>query len=238
MFRLDLKSLRTAVACFALVAAFLPALARAQSGPSQQTRPGTVLAATDTIGFSGRAFGAQVKVLVPVPDTRLYADTGFLASAGGSISASLASCTDAVFTSGPTSCSSQGSANAAASASSMANLSAFAGTAAALTCASVGSATRATCDALTGSTQVTGLLFAGVSVVVTGAANQTVSVPGVATLVINEQIVAAGSITVNALRVSLASGDELTICSTHSDIGCSPTPTRRGTWGAVKAIYR
>jgi len=81
-------------------------------------------------------------------------------------------------------------------------------------------------------------VFAGVSVVVTGAANQTVSIPGVATLVLNEQIFAAGSITVNALRLSLASGDELTICSTHSDIECSPTPTRRGTWGAVKAIYR
>jgi hypothetical protein len=81
-------------------------------------------------------------------------------------------------------------------------------------------------------------VFAGVSVVVTGAANQTVSIPGVATLVLNEQIFAAGSITVNALRLSLAPGDELTICSTHSDIECSPTPTRRGTWGAVKAIYR
>jgi hypothetical protein len=81
-------------------------------------------------------------------------------------------------------------------------------------------------------------VFAGVSVVVTGAANQTVSIPGVATLRINEQVVAAGSITVNALRLSLLTGDELTICSTHSDIQCSATPNRRDTWGAVKAIYR
>ena len=115
MFRLDLKSLRAAITCLAVVAFFQPEIARAAGSTGQQVRPGSIPTATDTIGFSGRAFGAQVKVLVPVPDTRLYADTGFLASAGGSISASLASCTDAVFTSGPTSCSSQGSANAAAS---------------------------------------------------------------------------------------------------------------------------
>ena len=177
-------------------------------------------------------------VPVPVPSTRLYADTGPLASGGGSLSASLASITDAAFSSGPTSCSSQGNSAVATSAAAMVNLSAFVGTPAALTCASVGSSTRAACDALSGSTDITGLVFAGVSVVVTGEANQTISIPGVATLVINEQIFAAGSITVNALRLSLVSGEELTICSTHSDIHCAPTPTRRDTWGALKARYR
>lgn len=239
MIRNHLKSLRAAVTCLVLVAAYLPGVARAQGGAEQNPRPGRLAAAADTVAqFSGRAFGAQVKVLVPVPDTRLYADTGLLASAGGSISASLAAVSDAVLTSGPTSCSSQGGSNLATSAAAMANVSAFAGTGAALSCTNVQSSTRAACDALTGSTQISGLVFAGVSVVVTGAANQTVSIPGVATLVINEQIFAAGSITVNALRLSLATGDELTLCSTHSDIHCSPTPTRRGTWGAVKAIYR
>jgi len=239
MLRLDRKSLRSAVTCLALAATFLPVIARAQSGNVQRAREGTLATAADTVvTFSGRAYGAQVKVAVPLPSTRLYADTGLLASAGGSISASLASCTDAVFTSGPTSCSSQGSSLLATSAATMVNVSAFAGTAAALSCASVGSSSRAACDALTGSTEISGLVFAGVSVVVTGAANQTVSIPGVATLVINERIAAAGSITVNALRLTLVSGDELTLCSSHSDIGCTPTPTRRDTWGAVKALYR
>jgi hypothetical protein len=100
MNRHTLKSLRATVTCLLLVAAFLPSVARAQGGPAQQVRPGGIAAATDTVAmFSGRAYGAQVKVLVPIPDTRLYADTGLLASAGGSISASLAAVTDAVFTS-------------------------------------------------------------------------------------------------------------------------------------------
>jgi len=239
MLRFYLKSARTAVTCLMLAASFLPVIARAQRVNGQRDRQGNPRAAADTVAtFSGRAYGAQVKVLVPFPSTRLYADTGLLASAGGSISASLASITDAAFSSGPTSCSSQGSSVLATSAAAMVNLTAFAGTAAALSCANVGSSTRAACEDLTGSTNISGLVFAGVSVVVTGAANQTVSIPGVATLVINEHILAAGSITVNALRLSLVTGDELTICSTHSDITCSPTPTRRDTWGAVKAIYR
>ena len=238
MLRFDLKSLRAAVTGLVLAASFLPVIARAESDNAQRGRQGSTATAADTVAFSGRAYGAQVKVLVPVPSTRLYADTGLLASAGGSISASLASITDAAFSSGPTSCNSQGSSLLATSAATMVNLTAFAGTGAALSCASVGSSTRAACDALTGSTNISGLVFAGVSVVVTGAANQTISIPGVATLVINEHIVASGSITVNALRLSLVSGDELTICSTHSDIECSPTPTRRDTWGAVKAMYR
>jgi hypothetical protein len=246
MSRHSLKFLPAAIACFMLVA-FQPAIARAADPPSSDHDRPVVppvhrkvghQSATDTVGvFSGRAYGARVSVLLPAPSTRLYADTGLLATAGGSLSASLASVTDAMFSSGPTSCSSQGGSTAATSVSAMANLTAFVGTAAALSATSVESSTRATCSAVTGSTTISGLVFAGVSVLVTGAANQTVSVPGVATLVINERVVAGGAITVNGLHVTLASGDELIICSTHSDIECS-TPTLRNTWGEVKAMYR
>jgi hypothetical protein len=246
------NSLMAAIASVLLAAALLPATARATANPGpDDDRPrndhsgrgahahGSGGAATDTVMvYSGRAFGAQVKVLVPLPSTRLYADTGILASAGGSISASLASITDAVFSSGPTSCSSQGSGALASSVSAMARVSAYANAAAALSCTSLQANTSASCVGVTGSTTISELVFAGVAVVVTGAANQTVSVPGVATLVINEQIRAAGSITVNALHLTLASGEELTLCSSHSDIGCSTTPTRSTTWGEVKAIYR
>jgi hypothetical protein len=250
--RYAMNSLLAAIASVLLAAAFLPATARATANPGpDDDRPrnnhsgrgvhahGSGGAATDTVMvYSGRAFGAQMKVLVPLPSTRLYADTGLLASAGGSISASLASITDAVFSSGPTSCSSQGSGALASSVSAMASVSAYANAAAALSCTNVQANTSASCVGVTGSTTISGLVFAGVAVVVTGAANQTVSVPGVATLVINEQIRAAGSITVNALHLTLASGEELTLCSSHSDIGCGTTPTRSTTWGEVKAIYR
>jgi len=250
--RYGLNFLLAAIASALLAAAFQPAIARANAAPGpdndhpgkNHSRGGVHAhgnggAATDTVTvYSGRAFGALVKVLVPLPSTRLYADTGVLASAGGSISASLASITDAVFSSGPTSCGSQGSGGLATSVSAMARLSAYANAAAALSCTNVQSNTSVSCQGVSGSSTISGLVFAGVAVVVTGAANQTVSAPGVATLVINEQIFAAGSITVNALHLTLASGEELTICSSHSDIACSVTPTRSSTWGEVKAIYR
>jgi len=245
------NALLAAIASILLAAAFLPATARANAAPGPDsehppghphggggTRRGEKTAGDTVVVYSGRAFGAQVKVLVPIPSTRLYADAGVLASAGGSITASLASITDAVFSSGPTSCNSQGTSFVATSASAMARLSAFAGAAAALSCVNVASDTRAACEGVTGSTTISGLVFAGAAVTVTGVANQTVSIPGVATLVINEQIKAAGAITVNALHLTLVSGEELTICSSHSDIGCSATPTRSSTWGEVKAIYR
>ena len=60
---------------------------------------------------------------------------------------------------------------------------------------------HADCNGLQGSSVVTNLAFGGSSVVVTGAPNQMTSIPGVATLVINEQIIDPSGtvITVNAL---------------------------------------
>lgn len=245
-----IRSLAVAIAALVIVAVSLPVPARANgASPPGRDRPeppgywhahrgGGQDAATDTIAaFSGRAFGAQVKVVLPLPSTRIYADTGLLGAAGGSLSASLTSITDAAFSSGPTSCTSQASNGVATSAAAITQLSAFVGAAAQLSVRSVQSTTRATCLGASGSCSIDGLVFAGASVVVTGVANQTVSVPGVATLVINEQIKAAGSITVNGLHLTLATGEEIVIASSHSDIECS-TPTRQDTWGSVKAMYR
>jgi len=244
-------SLLAAISSVVLLAATLPTVASAAGVPgSERGRPsrphdprrphGDRVTSVDTLGtYSGQAIGAKIKVVLPLPSTRIYADTGVLATAGGSISASLASITDAMFSSGPVACNSQGNGTLATSVSTMERLSAFVATPAALTCTSVRADSRASCVGASGSSTLTGLVFAGVSVVVTGAANQSVSIPGVATLVINEQIMAAGAagITVNALHVTLATGDELIVCSSHSDIECT-TPTRSSTWGAVKEMYR
>lgn len=71
-----------------------------------------------------------------------------------------------------------------------------------------------------------------VTVPVDPAPNTTIAVPGVATIVLNEQIVdaAAGSITVNALHIrfdpalaAVAAGD-IVISDAHSDISCSANP--------------
>jgi hypothetical protein len=212
----------TAIASIFLVLASTPPAARASTQ------------------YSGRAIGAEVHVAVPLPGARIYADTGALAAAGGTVNASLTSITDALFTCGPVSCVAQGSGDLSSCTSAMTNLSAFAGTAAALSCSSVRADASAACAGSTGSSTISGLVFAGVSVVVTGAANQIVSVPGVATLVINEQVRAAGAVnmTVNALHLTLVNGNELIICSSHSDIASCETPARSETWGKVKMLYR
>jgi len=79
-----------------------------------------------------------------------------------------------------------------------------------------------------------GLTVAGTDIgpiVVTGAPNQTIEVPGVVRIVINEQIVGPGSITVNALHITLIPPDsilapvltgDVVISRAHADIVCGP----------------
>ncbi len=193
---------------------------------------GPVTASANT--FGGRAYAAQATTLT---GSTTYADTGPLLAAGGSLSASLQSITSASLSSGPATCGTSGSGSTASSTSSVTNVSAFAGLGSALGAALVSSRTDATCTAATGSSTISGLVFAGLAVTVTGAANQTVSVPLVGSLVINEQIVtSASALTVNALHLTLLTGEELIIASSHSDLACT-TPARSSTWGALKSHY-
>jgi hypothetical protein len=56
---------------------------------------------------------------------------------------------------------------------------------------------------------------------VTGDPNQTVQIPGVATLVINEQVVTDGpvrEVRVNALHLTVATGEEVILSSARSSI--------------------
>jgi hypothetical protein len=85
---------------------------------------------------------------------------------------------------------------------------------------------------VSGSSTIADLTINGTPIVVSGAPNQTISVPGVASIIINEQITGPGSITVNALHVKVlpdaplnlvASGD-IVISSAHSDIACAVVP--------------
>ncbi len=57
-----------------------------------------------------------------------------------------------------------------------------------------------------GSTTITNLFFNGNSITVDGSVNQTVTVAGVAKLVINEQIQNGNSLTTNALHLTVLSG--------------------------------
>jgi len=94
-----------------------------------------------------------------------------------------------------------------------------------------------------------GLTFAGRPVEVTGEPNQTIRVPGVATLVLNERHRDpnerdhgcdddAGEH--RSLHLVLATGGEIVLGATRfdSDECCAAVATRRSAWGPLKAHYR
>ena len=82
---------------------------------------------------------------------------------------------------------------------------------------------QASCTGVSGSSDITSLTMAGRTIQVTGQPNQVVSVPGVLKLTINEQIVSANRITVNALHLHTALGTDVIIASSSSSVSCSTT---------------
>lgn len=95
-----------------------------------------------------------------------------------------------------------------------------------LTATTVRSDASATSSGQIGSTTISNLMFGGVAINVTGAANQTVVDALGNTLVINEQIHNAnGSLTVNALDLTLAGGlTKLRVASSTAGVPLAATP--------------
>jgi hypothetical protein len=89
---------------------------------------------------------------------------------------------------------------------------------------------QASCDGVSGSSDITSLNVAGRTIQVTGQPNQVVNVPGVLTLTINEQIVKQNSITVNALHLHTVLGTDIIVSSAQSSVSC---PTVLGAIGAL-----
>jgi len=197
-----------------------------------------IASAQSSISFSGRAYGASLHLTTP-PSDQVFADTGPLPPEGGMLTAEMASIGTAALTASAVACTTSGSGSSASSSAQAASVSAFAGGPAALTATEVRAESHANCAEAPGETIITGLTLAGLEVKVTGQPNQTVVIPGVATLVINEQIRQSGppNIEVRALRLTLATGEELIVASAHSDVSCA-TPAQRSTWGEVKSLYR
>jgi len=92
---------------------------------------------------------------------------------------------------------------------------------------------KATCSGVSGSSDITSLTMAGQNIWVSGQPNQVVSVPGVLTLTINEQIVKDNSITVNALHLHTVLGTDIIVSSAKSSISC---PTILGSLGALFSL--
>lgn len=92
-----------------------------------------------------------------------------------------------------------------------------------------------------------GLTFRGLPVTVTGKPNQVLSIPGVATLILNEvkhdldTDCDDDDEEHHALHLILAGGNEVILGSSKFDSDddcCLLTPTSRSSWGMVKSHYR
>ena len=192
------------------------------------------------ISYSGRAYGAQVKLVNPQPNLLIFSDTGQLPPQGGSLSATLLAIQlGNTLSSNTITAATSGGGGVANSSAHQENVVVFAGQPAQVTAGVVEARSHADCSGAQGSSLVTNLTFGGTSVTVTGQPNQTVVIANVATLIINEQIQVPGisDITVNALHLLLGTGEAVILSSAHSDVTC-PTAVRPDTWGHVKTLYR
>jgi hypothetical protein len=184
--------------------------------------------------YSGRAYAASVNLPTLAVGPQFFADTGQLPPDGGHLSATFLSAEiPAILTAQVLVADTNGANGLANSSASLAELTLLPNNPAQVKATFVRAESQATCNGVSGTTEIADLSFGGANVVVTGAANQMVTIPGVATLFINEQIKSSGGglqdITVNALHLILLTNDEVVLSSAHSDIsgcpGCPPVPS-------------
>ncbi|MBI3325751.1 MAG: hypothetical protein HYZ81_03485, partial [Nitrospinae bacterium] len=154
-------------------------------------------------------------------------DTGELPPSGGFQSNSLVEAeVNGVLDADVLIASTSGASGKATSSASLAEVVVLPGHPAQLTAAFVRAEAEATCGGVQGSSEITELTFGGVTVTVTGAPNQTVTIPGVATLIINEQTTTSSGtyreILVNALHLIVPGVAGVILSSAKSDINCVP----------------
>src|SRR3989441_11397456 len=192
------------------------------------------------VTYSGRAFAAFVNVPTLGVGQTYVSDTGELPPSGGFQSADFATVgAPGVLNATLLSASTSGANGVAHSRASLADLVVLPGNAAQVTASFVQAESEATCNGVRGSTEVANATFGGQAIAVEPfTANQTFVIPNpiggppVATLVINEQKKSSGGgtqdITVNAVHLTLITGDEVILSSAHSDVqgcpGCPPKP--------------
>jgi len=191
--------------------------------------------------FSGRAFAAFVNT--PLTGPMFISDTGELPPSGGARHDALLdtrdlnlATLDSVLTAEVLAASTSGASGKAQSSASLANVVVLPGSAAQVTASLVRAETQATCGGVSGGSEIADLTFGGQAITVTGQPNQTVTLPGGATLIINEQRTASAGtsrqIEVNALHLIVPGPiglgvTEVILASAESDINC-PGTTNQG----------
>jgi hypothetical protein len=174
---------------------------------------------------SGSAFGVSVNATVAgIHVTAGPAPTVTLPPTGGNLSQSLVSiCAGtacSVLSAGILNAATQGSTTGSptsASSASVATVNALAGV---VTADVIASNCTASTSGVSGSSTLTNAKVGGATVAVNPGPNTTLTVAGLATVILNEQITTANSITVNAvhilLNLGLATGD-IIIAQSHCD---------------------
>jgi hypothetical protein len=172
--------------------------------------------------YIGRAIG--VLITTPLATLR-FADAGPLPASGGSTSATLVNVQTPAANAQVLLSVTSGFDGHAESQATVAYAALLPGSPDRVTADVVFAQSDATCTGVSGFSSLANLAVGGEKVVVSGSPNQVVSIPGVLTLVINEQILGPGkSITVNALHLTTVSGIKVIVSSAHSDIVCPPPP--------------
>ena len=196
------------------------------------------------VTYSGRAFSVFLNVPTLGIGPTTVSDTGELPPSGGLQTASFATVgAPGVLNAALLEASTSGANGVASSSASLADVVVFLGQTEVplITASFVRAESEATCNGVRGSTEVANVTFGGQAIAVDPfAPNQTFTIPNpivggppLATLIINEQKTASGGgtqdITVNAVHLTLATGDEVILSSAHSDVkgcpGCPPTPS-------------
>jgi len=182
-----------------------------------------VLAATPLAAesYSGRAFAAYVNAPAGGVGPLYLSDTGALSSTGGWTSAgSLSENVPTVLSAEVLNAATSGANGDGSSSASLAGIAVFSGGPAQLTASFVIAQAASGVSGGRGTTQVSDLTFGGLPVAVTGLPNQVVTLPGVATLVINEQTISpdGNSAVVNGLRLSLMTGAEVRLASVSTSV--------------------
>src|SRR5712692_1570278 len=177
--------------------------------------------------FSGRAFA--VSVTTPLTGTVTFADTGQLPPQGGEIDATVLSVQTQPAQAEVLLSVTMGFDQHAESTAAVADVTLFPGTSNQITADFLQAHSLATCTGVSGDSEIANVQLASQNIIVSGQPNQTVSVPGVLTLVINEQTTSSSggtnSITVNAIDLTLIDGIQVIVSSAHSDITCGVNTT-------------
>lgn len=190
--------------------------------------------------YTGRAFGAFLNVPTLGVGPVFLADTGELSPDGAPRSRQLLDVTvPGVLSVAVLVAETSGANGEAQSSASVLNVTVLPGHPAQVTASLLQAESRATCNAAMGATHALDVTFGGQQITVDPFAPNQVFVipdplgaPPLATLAINEQVQSEGpgsrEITVNALHLTLNTGDEVILSSARSDIhgcpGCPPPP--------------